>query len=102
MNGIQLTDYDLTVNVLRDSSGKISGGLVIGDILRQNQALILLLHKGELKSDPSVGVGISDMLLDHNLQIWKREIREQMELDGQKVDSVDVSASGITVDAEYD
>lgn len=102
MNGIQLTDYDLTVNVLRDSSGKITGGLVIGDILRQNQALILLLHKGELKSDPSVGVGISDMLLDHNLRIWKREIREQMELDGQTVNSVDVSASGITVDAEYD
>lgn len=102
MNGIQLTDYDLTVNVLRDSSGKIAGGLVIGDILRQNQALILLLHKGELKSDPSVGVGISDMLLDHNLQIWKREIREQMELDGQTVNSVDISAAGITVDAEYD
>lgn len=101
MNGIQLTDYDLTVNVLRDSSGKIAGGLVVGDILRQNQALILLLHKGELKSDPSVGAGISDILLDHNLRIWKKEIREQMELDGQKVDSVVVSATGITVDAEY-
>lgn len=101
MNGIQLTDYDLAVDVMRDTSGKIAGGLVIGDILRQNQALILLLHKGELKSDPSVGVGISDMLLDHNLQVWKKEIREQMELDGQKVDSVQITASGLVIDSTY-
>lgn len=101
MNGIQLIDYDLAVDVTRDTSGKIAGGLVIGDILRQNQALILLLHKGELKSDPSVGVGISDMLLDHNLQIWKKEIREQMELDGQKVDSVQITASGLVIDSKY-
>ena len=101
MNGIQLIDYDLAVDVTRDTSGKIAGGLVIGDILRQNQALILLLHKGELKSDPSVGVGISDMLLDHNLQVWKKEIREQMELDGQKVDSVQITASGLVIDSTY-
>ena len=96
-----MTDYDLAVDVMRDTSGKIAGGLVIGDILRQNQALILLLHKGELKSDPSVGVGISDMLLDHNLQVWKKEIREQMELDGQKVDSVQITASGLVIDSTY-
>lgn len=101
MNGIQLTNYDLVVNVTRDASGKIAGGLVIGDILRQNQALILLLHKGELKSDPSVGIGISDMLLDHNLQAWKKEIREQMELDGQKVDSVQIEVSGLVIDSKY-
>lgn len=94
-------DYDLAVDVTRDASGKIAGGLVIGDILRQNQAQILLLHKGELKSDPSVGVGISDMLLDHNLQVWKKEIREQMELDGQKVDSVQIAASGLVIDSKY-
>ena len=101
MNGIQITDYDLAVNVTRDTSGKITGGLVIGDILRQNQALILVLHKGELKSDPSVGVGISDMLLDHNLRIWKKEIREQMELDGEKVDSIQITSAGLVIDSRY-
>ena len=101
MNGIQITDYDLAVNVTRDTSGKITGGLVIGDILRQNQALILQFHKGELKSDPSVGVGISDILLDHNLRIWKKEIREQMELDGQKVGSVEITSSGLVIDSRY-
>ena len=94
-------DYDLAVDVRRDASGKITGGLVVGDILRQNQALILVMHKGELKSDPSVGVGISDMLLDYNLPIWKKEIREQMELDGQKVDSVQITTSGLVIDSKY-
>ena len=95
MIGIQLKDGDLEIKVERDSSGKIISGLVLGDILCQNQALILQLHK-----DPSVGVGISDMLLDDDIQMWKREIREQMELDGQKVSSVKI-ASEILIDSKY-
>ena len=101
MNGIQIKDYDVTVAVRKDAAGKIAEGLVVGDILRQNQALILVLHKGELKSDPSVGVGLSDMLLDHDLLTWKREIREQMELDGQTVESVAIDNDKIVIDSEY-
>lgn len=101
MNGIQITDYDIDVKVLRDSSGKIVSGMVVGDILAQNQALILQLHKGELKEDPSVGVGISDMLLDSDLQNWSREIREQMELDGQTVDRIVLTENELTIDARY-
>ena len=101
MNGIQIKDYDVTVAVRKDAAGKIVEGLVVGDILRQNQALILVLHKGELKSDPSVGVGLSDMLLDHDLLTWKREIREQMELDGQTVGNVSIDNDKIVIDSEY-
>lgn len=101
MNGIQIKDYDVTVAVRKDAAGKIAEGLVVGDILRQNQALILVLHKGELKSDPSVGVGLSDMLLDHDLMTWKREIREQMELDGQTVGNVSIDNDKIVIDSEY-
>lgn len=101
MNGIQIEDYDVTVAVRKDAAGKIAEGLVVGDILRQNQALILVLHKGELKSDPSVGVGLSDMLLDHDLLTWKREIREQMELDGQTVGNVSIDNDKIVIDSEY-
>lgn len=101
MNGIQTTDYDIDVKVLRDSSGKIVSGMVVGDILAQNQALILQLHKGELKEDPSVGVGISDMILDSDLQNWSREIREQMELDGQTVDKIVLTENELTIEARY-
>lgn len=101
MKGIQLEDYDLSVKVKKDSAGQIISGVIIGDTLHQNQALILQMHKGELHEDPSVGVGISDMLLDHDSESWKREIREQMELDGQQVDSVTFENNEIIIDSAY-
>ena len=101
MIGIQLTDYDLDVKVQRDSYGKIISGLVLGDILHQNQAVILSIHKGELKENPSVGVGLSDMLLEHDTNAIKREIRQQLELDGQNVTSVTMTQGRITIDAKY-
>lgn len=101
MTGIQLSDYDLAIRLEKDSSGRILSGLELGDILYQNQSLILQLHKGELHEDPSVGAGISDMLLDNDLQNWSREIREQMELDGQKVTSVKITTEMIIIDSNY-
>lgn len=101
MNGIQLTDYDLSVDVILDTSGKIESGLVVGDILFQNQALILSFHKGDLKEDVSVGVGIDRMLLDNDMLTWKREIQEQLEMDGQKVESVEIDTKEIKIRASY-
>lgn len=101
MKGIQLADYDLSVEVVRDETGKIVSGMVIGDVLAQNQAIILNMHKGELKENPYMGVGLSDMLLDYNPLAWRTEIREQLEMDGQVVDSVRISPSGIEIDAKY-
>ena len=101
MTGIQLKDYDIDVNVRRDASGLITSGLVLGDILHQNQALILVLHKGDLKSDVSVGVGIDRMLLDNERLTWTREIREQLEMDGQKVEDVTITDRQIIIKAQY-
>lgn len=101
MTGIQLIDYDIAVDVQRDASGLISSGLVLGDILHQNQALILVLHKGDLKSDVSVGVGIDRMLLDNERLTWTREIREQLEMDGQKVEDVRITGKQIIIKAAY-
>ena len=101
MTGIQLTDYDVTVDVKRDAAGLIVSGLIVGDILHQNQALILVMHKGDLKSDVSVGVGIDRMLLDNERLTWTREIREQLEMDGQKVDDVKITDRQIIIKAAY-
>ena len=101
MNGIQMTDYDLSVSVEYDSDGRISSGLVVGDILHQNQALILGLHKGDLKDDVSVGVGIDRMIMDSDWLSWQREIREQLEMDGQTVESVLVDSKSIKIKASY-
>lgn len=101
MIGIQLTDYDLDVKVQRDGYGRITSGLILGDILQQNQAVILSIHKGELKENPSVGVGLADMLLEHDTNAIRREIRQQLEMDGQKVKSVTMTNNAITIDAKY-
>lgn len=99
MNGIQLTwgtdggDYLEPV--------VFNGELAVGDILRQNQALILLLHKGELKEHPAVGVGISDMLLDNDPIYWRTSVKEQLEMDGQRVSSVKITRTGIQIEATY-
>lgn len=101
MNGIQMIDYDLDIKVVNDASGRIVSGLVVGDILHQNQALILVMHKGDLKDDVSVGVGIDRMLLDNDWLGWEREIRDQLEMDGQKVEEVKVNSKTIKIKASY-
>ena len=101
MNGIQMVDYDLDIKVVNDASGRILSGLVIGDILNQNQALILSFNKGDLKDDVSVGVGIDRMMLDNDWLSWQREIRDQLEMDGQKVESVVVDKKTIKIKASY-
>lgn len=96
-----MTEFDLAINVAYDNAGRIVSGLVVGDILNQNQALILALHKGDLKSDVSVGVGIDRMILDSDWLTWQREIRDQLEMDGQNVESVVVDAKSIKIKASY-
>lgn len=78
-----------------------NGTLAVDDVLRQNQALILTLHKGELKEYPAVGVGISDMLLDHDPIYWRTAIKEQLEMDGQRVGSVKITHADIQIEATY-
>lgn len=99
MNGIALTWGTDGGNYLEPV---VEGGeLVVGDTLRQNQALLLMLHKGELKERPAVGVGISDMLLDNDPIYWRTQIKEQLEMDGEKVDSVKITQTGIEIEATY-
>ena len=101
MKGIQLINYDIATVVELDGNGRILSGLVLGDILYQNQALILAFHKGDLKADVSVGVGIGRMLLDNERLVWEREIQEQLELDGQKVKYVEITDTEIRINASY-
>jgi len=101
MKGIQLTDYDIAVKVKRDKYGKIISGLEVGNILHQNQAIILTIRKGDLKENPSVGVGLPDMVLEHDLMAIRNEIRQQLEMDGQTVNDVKVTSSRVMIDANY-
>lgn len=101
--GILLNDgYDLQVKSVRGVSGKIDRGLVIGHTLFQNQALILGCHAGEITEMPQLGVGIEDMMLDNDYMLWRRKIRINMELDGQKVSNVVFSKDKrLSIEAGY-
>lgn len=101
MIGIQLTDYEPQITIKKDELGLITQGLTLGDTLRQNQAVILAMHQGELKERPMVGVGVSDMLLDNDPIYWRTKIKEQLEMDGQKVDSVKISKAGLAIESKY-
>lgn len=101
MTGIQLADFAPLIDIKKDSLGLIQRGLTLGDTLNQNQAIILAMHQGELKERPMMGVGISDMLLDNDPIYWRTRIKEQLEMDGQKVDSVRITKTGITIESKY-
>jgi len=100
--GTQLdSDYDLAVQVRRDITGKIMGGAVIGDVTYQNQAMLLVGHKGEFKEHPTVGVGINDICNDNDLTLWRREITTQIEGDGQRISKLQLNGQGLTLEAKY-
>lgn len=86
------SDYDLEVS---------GGTLALMETTAQNQALILSMHQGELKEYPLVGVGLSDIVNDHDLDEWKRKITEQLEEDGQRIDTLEITSDGLTIEAEY-
>lgn len=96
MTGIELhvegTGYDFRI---------VGGKLSIAETTAQNQTLILVAHKGEFKEHPMVGVGIADMVNDHDFSLWKREITNQLELDGQRVNKLNITSKGIELNAEY-
>ena len=60
MKGILIdTGFNLQVNVKRNGSDLITGGLVVGDNTDQCAALALSMQQGELKEDPLLGAGLS-------------------------------------------
>lgn len=95
--GIQLIDdndqgdvLDLKINVIRDSAGMIVSGLVVGNTLEQNKAIILIAHQGELKANPDLGVGLGDLLNSSDYLEFRHLIREHFAKDGLVVETLDL------------
>lgn len=107
--GIQLNDntstgqiLDLKVEIKKDAEGKITQGLVVGDTLNQNQALILINQPGENKFNPQIGVGIADVLLSHDYLGYRHKIRNQYNLDGLRIKRLDLyNNKPLVIDASY-
>lgn len=100
--GILITqDLDLLLEVERDNSGIIVSGIRTGNTLYQNQYLILQAQKGEFKESPVLGVGIGDITNDDEITSWQRDIREQLQLDGMRVEKLNINETSMELKAQY-
>ena len=95
--GVQYNDsndngevLDLKVSVVRDASGKIASGLVVGNTLEQNKASILIAHQGDFKFNPDLGVGLGDIALSSDYLEYRHKIREHFAKDGLIVETLDL------------
>lgn len=75
--------------------------ITLGETTAQNQALILATRKGEWKESPLLGVGLEDIVNDHDFSGWKRLIAEQLEMDGQQIDLLTIDGKGLRLEAHY-
>jgi hypothetical protein len=108
--GIQLIDnsndgivMDLKIKSIRDASGKILSGLVIGDTLEQNKALVLIGSQGDFKYRPDIGVCFGDALLDDNLLEYRHKITEHFAKDGLKITELNLyRIDNIKIVANYE
>ncbi|MDR3350712.1 MAG: hypothetical protein LBN98_03560 [Prevotellaceae bacterium] len=99
---IQLTEnFDLRIHIIRDATGLITSGLAIGDVTAQNQAIILVAHKGEFKEHPTLGVGLNDIINDNNSSFWEHRIAEQIQADGQHITRLSLDETGLILEAAY-
>ena len=102
MKGILLNDnHDMQINIKRDTNGFITQGFVIGDITCQNQELIVLAEKGEIKSEPTKGVGIKSFLDDETPENLIRNIRTELSLEGMQVNKIGFENGNLSIDANY-
>jgi hypothetical protein len=78
------------------------GDFQLGNPTAQNQKLILLANKGEIRSNPGTGIGIVDRVLDDNVRGLSGQIKREFERDGMSVEKIIIKNDNtINVEAEY-
>ncbi|WP_455971992.1 hypothetical protein [Bacteroides congonensis] len=99
--GILLGDNgDLQVKVVRDSSGLITQGLVVGESDYTHVKLIVESSQGDFKDYPVLGIGERYLKSVGRAAEMRADILTQLELDGYKAD-VQVSDTGkLVIDVE--
>jgi uncharacterized protein YjgD (DUF1641 family) len=76
-------------------------GMQFGDVVKQNQKIILLAEKGELKNNPLSGVGIASFLDDDDISELLREVRTNLRRAGQTVTKCMFDNGNLIIEAKY-
>jgi hypothetical protein len=92
----------MTDLLLTDTGGLmiVNGDFVIGDNEVQDVELLITSSKGAWKEHPLTGVGIAQLIKTRATEVRiKRDINEQLMLDGFKNIDVDIDYPDLHVDA---
>ena len=94
------------IRLIQDGNGQVDlelagGSMAVGEVTEQNQYLLLKTHAGEWKEHPLVGVGIDDLVNDHDLERWERAISEALEADGQMIEKLELTTNKLNIIARY-
>lgn len=97
MTGIKVDqDFNLLIDVVRDSAGRITSGFVLDNIDYQRCHMIAIAQKGDIKGAPTLGFGIENymrgVVIDNN-QKFKTELQKELKADGINAEVI-VSADG--------
>mgnify|MGYP001280269563 CR=1 FL=1 len=94
MNDLLLDDdFDLQI---------VGNDFVVGDSTEQNQKLLLVANKGEVRPYPAVGVGIAQAINDDNIGSVQQEVIKQFELDRMTINRLKIGKNGaMQIDATY-
>lgn len=91
-------------NVFRDSFGKITNGLTVGQAQYQNEALLLISNAGEYKNAPLLGIGLENALLSdtNDLLRYRHAARRNYALDGMEITEMRMfKLNEISIKAKY-
>lgn len=98
-----LESMDLKIDVLRNGDGLITRGLMVGDIMNQNQAIIIMSNPGEFPFVPTIGCAIQDLILDNDYLRMRHRIRDHFSKDGLKIQKLEFSeGKPLVIDAIYE
>jgi hypothetical protein len=97
MIGIKVDqDFNLIIDVVRNTTGRITSGFVLDNIDYQRCHMITIAQKGEIKGAPTLGFGIESymrgVVIDNN-QKFKTELQKELKADGINAEVL-VSADG--------
>lgn len=95
-----LKQNDIALNADLDLLIGDDGDFVVEETTQQHIYLNLISQKGEWKQNPTLGIGIEDMLGDDEASIEK-SIREGLQYDGSTVNSINFKNGEMKIDAQY-
>lgn len=84
----------MPTGILNDENGDlllVGGSMVSGETTYQHQRDLLILRKGDLRTEPLVGVGIEDYTDNEQPEELLREISTQFMNDGMVVKKVSLT-----------